>query len=136
MKQGAGRFRFFVLITGLVALVPALVCVPPAAADNLYASIRGTVTDPSGAAFAGATVTAVNTDTGIQTRVISSQTGSYVFPQLAIGNYRITVSAGGFKTFQASGIHLDLDQVYSLNVKLELGTVSEQLIVEANPVQV
>src|SRR5579863_3011763 len=125
----------------LLALALALVSVTgllvqPAYADNLYASIRGTVTDPSGAALTGVVVSATNTDTGIETKVTTSQSGSYVFPQLAIGNYRISITAPNFKTFQASGIHLDLDQVYSLNAKLELGAISEAIQVEANPVQV
>lgn len=130
-----GRFSLFVFAL-LAALLAATLCVLPAYGDNLYGSIRGTVTDPSGAALSGATVTATNTDTGIQTKATTGQTGGFVFTQLAIGNYQVSVSAPNFKTYQAAGIHLDLDQVYSLNVKLELGAISEAIQVEANPVQV
>jgi hypothetical protein len=133
MNRVMRNFATLALVTGVIAL---LVTVQPALADNLYASIRGTVTDPSGAAVAGVTVTATNTDTGIQSKVTSNQTGGFVFPQLAIGNYKIMVAAPNFKTYQASGIHLDLDQIYSMNVKLELGAVSEAIQVEANPIQV
>jgi len=133
MKLIMRNFAIVALVIGVFALS---VAVQPALADNLYASIRGTVTDPSGAALAGAVVTATNTDTGIAKREATSQTGGFVFQQLAIGNYKVSVSSPNFKTYQAGGIHLDLDQIYSLNVKLEVGSVSEAIQVEANPVQV
>jgi len=129
------RFNLFVFAL-LAALLAASLCVLPAYGDNLYGSIRGTVTDPSGAALSGASVTATNIDTGIQTKATTGQTGSYVFPQLAIGNYKVSVTAASFKAYQAAGIHLDLNQVYALDVKLELGTINEQVMVEANSTQV
>ena len=129
------RFNLFVFAL-LAALLAASLCVLPAYGDNLYGSIRGTVTDPSGAALSGAAVIATNIDTGIQTKVTTGQTGSYVFPQLAIGNYKVSVTATSFKAYQAAGIHLDLNQVYALDVKLELGTINEQVMVEANSTQV
>lgn len=132
MKLIMRNFAIVVLAIGAIALVT----VQPALADNLYGSIRGTVTDPSGAALAGAIITATNTDTGIVRRETTNQTGGFVFQQLAIGNYKVSVSSPNFKTYQAAGIHLDLDQVYSLNVELEVGAVSEAVQVEANPVQV
>src|SRR5579863_1818381 len=108
----------------------------PAYADNLYASIRGTVTDPSGAAVGGAVVTATNVDTGIASKETTNSTGSYVFPQLQIGHYRMSVAAANFKTAEVANITLELGQVYALNAKLEIGAVSEAIQVEANPVQV
>jgi len=125
----------------LLALALALISVngllvPPAYADNLYASIRGTVTDPSGAAIAGAVVTATNMDTGIASKETTNATGNYVFPQLAIGRYRVSVTAANFKTAEIGSITLELGQVYALNAKLEIGAVSEAIQVEANPVQV
>lgn len=120
----------------ILALVLVGLSAQVAFADNLYGSIRGTVTDPSGAAVPGAIVTATNVATGIATRATTSSTGSYVFPQLQIGTYNVSIASPNFKTFETAGIKLDLDQVYSLNVKLELGAVSEQVTVEANPTQV
>jgi len=124
------------MVVAFLALL--LLCLPAQLAfgDNLYGSIRGTVTDPSGAAVPNATVTATNSLTGIATRATTSSTGSFVFTQLQIGTYQVSVEASGFKSYQLGGIKLDLDQVYSMNVKLELGAVSEQVTVEANPTQV
>ncbi len=52
------------------------------------------------------------------------------------GDYTVRAEQSGFKKFQASGIHLDVNQVYNLPVTLTVGAVSEEIIVEANPVQV
>ena len=128
------RPRFLLIAFALLLIV--LLPIQSVFADNVYGSIRGAVTDPSGAALAGATVTAVNISTGIQTKVTSGQGGIYVFPQLAIGEYKVTITLPNFKTFQASGIHLDLDQVYTLNAKMEVGAVSVTVEVSANAVQV
>ena len=136
MKQRLNNFRFLALIAALVALVATLLCVPPAFADNVYASIRGVVTDPSGASVANATVTAVNTDTGIVTKVTSSADGAYVFPQLGIGTYKVTASAQGFKTFQTSQFVLTVNQVYNLPIKFDLGATSEVVEVRADTAQV
>ncbi len=105
-------------------------------ADNLYASIRGTATDPTGAVISGVKLTATNASTGIQYTTTSNGSGSFTFLQLPIGDYTVKAEQTGFKAYQASGIHLDLDQVYNLSVKLALGAATEQIVVEANPVQV
>jgi len=126
--------RLLLVLTILFA--SALFSAIPAAADNLYASIRGTVTDPTGAIVTGANVVATNTATGIRFTSTSNNTGAFAFPQVPIGDYTVTVQLNGFKGYQASGIHVDLNQIYTLNVELALGEVSQQVVVEANPVQV
>ncbi len=129
-------------ILQLVGLVVLLLTVAlgvfsiPANADNLYASIRGTVTDSTGAEVAGAKLTATNTATGISYNTTSSKDGIFDFLQVAIGDYTVRAEQTGFKSFQASGIHLDLNQIYNLAVPLTVGAISEEIVVEANPVQV
>jgi hypothetical protein len=109
---------------------------PTAYADNLYAKIQGTVTDPSGAVLAGVKVTATNTGTNLSYEAESSGDGTYVLLNLPIGSYRVSATHTGFRTFTASGITLSLDQVYALNIRMELGQISEQVLVEAARVQV
>ncbi len=123
------------ILSILLLLVFTLVCTVPASAD-VYASLRGTVTDTTGAVVSGVKLTATNTGTGISFTETSKQDGSFSFQQLPIGDYRIKAELTGFKAYQASGIHLDLNQVFTLPVKLAVGAVSEQIVVEANPVQV
>jgi carboxypeptidase family protein len=117
-------------------LTAALLHTTAAKADELYAKILGAVTDPAGAAVAGATVTARNTATGISRSVASGSDGTYQFPQLAIGDYEVRAEKTGFKVFLASKIHLDVNQVYDLPVRLTLGATTEEVTVQANPTQV
>jgi hypothetical protein len=129
------RIRELALLALLSVAVIGLLSVS-ARADNLYASIRGTVTDPTGAVVSGVKLNATNAATGIVYSTTSNDSGSFTFLQLPVGDYSLKAEQTGFKAYQASGIHLDLDQVYNLPVKLALGAASEQIIVEANPVQV
>lgn len=108
----------------------------PASADELYASIRGTVTDPSGGAIPGVTVTATNLATNVAKQVTSDANGAYSFLQLPIGDYNVKAEKSGFKTFTTTKIHLDVNEVYSLDVKMQIGTMSQQVEVQANGVQV
>jgi Carboxypeptidase regulatory-like domain len=109
----------------------------PARGDNVYGKIRGTVTDPTGGVISGAKVTATNTATGISATVTSAADGSYEFLQLAApAAYAVRVEQPGFRPFEARNLSLSLDQIYVLNIKMELGTVSQQITVEAAPAQV
>jgi len=134
MKQHAFSFLAFLFALGLVCGM--VVWTTPAHADNLYASIRGTVVDPSGAVVPDAKLTATNLATGLSYSTTSSKDGLFGFLQLPIGDYSVKVERSGFKTLTEGHIHLDLDQIYALNAKLELGAVAEVVEVEANPAQV
>lgn len=129
------RFSYvaFPLILGLVF---GMVWTTPASADNLYASIRGTVFDPSGAVVPDAQLTATNVATGISYKTTSSKDGLFSFVQLPIGDYSLKAEKSGFKSFTESHIHLDLDQIFNLKVGMELGVVSDTITVDANPAQV
>src|SRR5271170_6289109 len=129
----AFSFLVFVLVLGLVFVV---LCSTPANADNLYASIRGTVVDPSGAVVPDAKLTATDVATGISYSAKSSKDGLFTFVQLPIGDYSVKVEKAGFKTFTEAHVHLDLDQVFNLRVGMELGVVSDTITVDANPAQV
>ena len=66
----------------------------------------------------------------------SKSDGGFVFLNLPVGTYKVVATTAGFRTFTATGITLVLDQVYALNIRMELGQVSEQVVVEAANVQV
>jgi Carboxypeptidase regulatory-like domain len=108
----------------------------PTHAIEVNGRIKGTVTDPSGAVLPGIQVTATNTATGVafQTKTLSD--GDYLFPQLPVGTYSISVSAPGFKAFIATGIIINIDTEYVESVKLEVGNRTETLEVAADAVQV
>jgi carboxypeptidase family protein len=138
MKSVLRSAGFIWLISFAVALSIGLssIVVQPAKADNLYGRIQGTVTDPGGAALAGLKLTATNVGTNISFTTETNSVGSFAFLNLPIGTYKVAASASGFRTFTATGISLVVDQVYVLDIKMELGQISEMVTVEANPVEV
>jgi hypothetical protein len=123
-------------VIAIVVLLFSPLGVQPAKADNLYAKIQGTVTDPTGAVLSGVKLTATNVGTNLAYSAQTSADGNYVFLNLPIGTYRVTATNSGFRTFTATGITLVLDEIFALNIKMELGQVSEQVLVEASNVQV
>jgi hypothetical protein len=133
MKQHAFRFSVVLLAFGLAI---GLALTIPANADNLYAKIRGTVVDPSGAVVPGAKINATNVATGLGYDVSSDKNGLFEFLQLPIGDYSVKIEKSGFKSFTEGHIHLDLDQVFTLKAEMQLGSVSDSITVEANAAQV
>jgi hypothetical protein len=100
------------------------------------AEIHGIVSDPSGEAMAGAQVKVRNIDTGRERNTVTDATGSYSFPNLAVGHYQLQVSAPGFKTYLQKGIELQVNTNPSIPVTLQIGAVSESVEVTANAAQV
>jgi len=119
-----------------LGLVLGFVCGTPAHADNLYASIRGTVVDPTGAVVPDAKLTATSLATGLTYSTTSSRDGLFAFLQLPIGDYSVRVERAGFKTFTEAHVHLDLDQIFELKATMLVGTSGETITVEANAAQV
>jgi hypothetical protein len=134
MKQHAFSLLAFLLALGLV--FGMVFWATSAHADNLYASIRGTVLDPSGAVVPDAKLTATNIATGLTYSTTSSQDGLFAFLQLPIGDYSVKVEKSGFKTFTEGHIHLDLDQIFDLRAAMQVGTAGDTITVEANAAQV
>src|SRR5260370_36673846 len=117
-----GMRKFLGLFLGGVILF--FLFAQSAPADNVYATIRGTVTDASGAVLPGVQVTATNTSTGISTSTTTQDTGAYEFLQLPIASYTISATKQGFKTFKSTSVTLVVNQAYNLPIGLEEGVVS------------
>ena len=100
------------------------------------ASLRGTVTDQSGAVVAGAKVTLTNTGTGISRTINTENDGAYVFDLVQVGKYRVTVEKPGFTTFIRDGITLELNQNGRVDVSLRIGQANQTVEVTANVAQV
>jgi len=98
------------------------------------ASITGTITDPSGAAVANAQVEVKNTEHGIHHASTSNGSGDFLFASLPIGSYDLTVSAAGFKKYEAKGVVLRVAEKARVNVALEVGTISTEVIVQGSQV--
>jgi outer membrane receptor protein involved in Fe transport len=129
-KPSVNRKSF---LARLVYLLASLACVCHiAAAQDISGSLRGTVLDSSGAVVSGATVTAVNTDTGLSRSTPSDSKGDYVLVLLPVGNYRLEVEAKGFQKYSQAGITLSVNQPATVSVRLAVGTALETLEVKAN----
>lgn len=107
-------------------IVPFIVlaCSLSAMAQTVTGSVRGTVTDSSGAIVAGATVTATNEATGVQTKDTTNQAGEYSIRFLQIGRYTITVEANGFSKANYGPFPLEIDQTAKVDIALKVGAAS------------
>ena len=135
MHWNARNVRVLVSLVSFQLMICVLLTMS-ARADELYGSIRGSVADQSGALIPDAKITVTNVGTGLNRTVASAKDGEFAFLQLPVGDYSVRIEKSGFRIYTATGIHLDVNQVYALNAKIELGAVSEVVNVEANQLQV
>ncbi len=103
---------------------------------GVTASISGTVTDPSGAVVAGASVTATNVETGVATTLTTNTQGFYSFQSLPLGNYTISVQQSGFKGYSQTGLVLDVNSALTIDVHLEVGATTEKVEVSSDALHV
>jgi carboxypeptidase family protein len=94
-------------------------------------SLSGTVTDTSGAVLPGADVLAKADETGTTFTAVTNERGLFNIPGMPIGRYTVTVSLQGFKTVALSDIRLNTATAAEVNVKLELGQLSETVTVKS-----
>ena len=118
-----GRTRF--LCTALLAL--AVECY----GQSNLASISGVITDPQGAVVPQATVTAIDSETGVQTPAVTNTAGYYRLQNLAIGVYKVTVNHAGFREYIREGLTLTTGQELGLDVKLDIGSTGQTVTVSS-----
>ncbi len=94
-------------------------------------TITGIVRDTSGGVVVGAAIIVTNTETGIDVSVQSQADGAYLAPQLPPGQYRLTATAPGFKRVDIGGLNLRVDTTLTQDVTLEVGVVTESVVVQA-----
>jgi hypothetical protein len=114
---------------GLIALI--LLCASNALAQ-VSASVSGTVTDASGAAVVGASVTVRSVDTGAARKSTTDDAGRYRVLSLAVGAYEVRAAKQGFAEEIRTGIHLVVGEEATVNLKLHLGQVTEQVTVNGD----
>ncbi len=105
-------------------------------AQSYTDTIRGTVTDPSGATVPGASVTVSDTNTGLTRSMSTGTAGEFEFVSLPIGTYKIAATAKGFRGEVQTGLDLHVNDIKLVTMKLTVGPTSESVTVEANPVAV
>ena len=120
------RIQMFV---GLIA------CTLSAKAQTVTGGVTGTVTDPSGAAIRGATVSAHDLDTNVSTSTTTNANGVYHIEHLPIGRYEVIVNANGFSRQTLSPFSLEALQTVTFNVKLSVeGSITSVEVSAAAPI--
>jgi len=118
------------LVLGFACASPLLIT--PACAQSVYGSIFGTVTDKSGAAIPGASVTVTDESKGTVVSVASNGSGDYSVPHLIPDVYDIKVTAKGFKTFEAKGVSVEADAAPRIDPTLDVGGSETTIEVSAD----
>jgi len=107
-----------------------------ASAQFTTAQLSGIVTDSSGLALVGASVKAEQAGTGYSKSTTSGSSGEYLFTNLPVGTYQITVIMSGFRTYKQAGIVLETSQAVTVPVHLEVGSVAQEVTVTENAAMV
>ena len=115
-----------------VALLVVAFCGAAWAQDT--GSITGTVKDPTGAAISGAAVVVSSSDHGINRETVTNAAGDYNESGLPGGTYDVIVTATGFKKYQAKGVKLDVAQKARVDVAMQVGAASTEVVVEGENV--
>ena len=124
--------KYFLCLVGCLAC--CLIAAPLWGQTN-SGSLQGTVTDPSGAALAGATVTARNMDTGLAITTVTTDAGLYSVPNLPPGRYSVSVEAPSLKKYTQQGVTVPTGTAVSLDIQMQLGGVTENITVSADASQ-
>jgi len=121
-------------LKALAAFFAAVLLCVPAVAQQATGKIVGNITDQSGAAVPNAKVTVTDVDTNISHDTTADNAGFYQVLQLPIGKYRVSASAPGFeKTTIEAQAPLDINATLRIDVKLQIGQVSNVITVESRP---
>ena len=120
-------------VRGLSFLLLSVMLIMPAlwGQTSSTAALTGTVTDPTGAVIANATVTATNTANGQVRTATTGADGVYKINLLPPGTYSVKFEAAGFETSEVPSVQLDVTETPVLNRTLTVGAQSQQVTVEA-----
>ena len=102
------------------------------AGAQTVAQLSGRVTDDTGGALPGVSVTVIQTATGLTRTTTTSVEGQYTFANLPIGPYRLTAQLSGFRNFEQTGIVLAVSESRAVNVTMSLGAMTETVSVQAD----
>src|SRR6478672_8716622 len=127
---GFGRLQALTLVA-LIASAALMLIPATAAAQAVTGTLLGNITDSSGAAVPGATVTATDVDKNISRNVVSNESGYYIFNSLPNGNYTVDAELQGFKKMARSGVKVDVNTTVRVDLALSVGQMTEEVTVSA-----
>ena len=114
--------------------VATMTLLAPAYGQESRGSITGQIEDATGAIIPGASITAVNVDTRVATSTTTNSDGVYSLLYLLPGTYTVTADKDHFKTVVYNSVRLDAGQQLGLNVALNAGSLDQEVVVTADPV--
>lgn len=120
------KTRLFTLALACVFFLSQI----PAAAQVLYGSLLGDVTDPTGAVVVGAQVQITDRTTGYTREATTDENGRYSFQNVNAGNYDVKISAAGFQTTTRPGVLVSINNIARVDLSLKVGQISDQITVE------
>jgi len=140
----ASLFRFEIEfhrlpVRAAILFFAALIVLPEIAVNDCASvggSISGTVTDITGAVIPKATVTAINTGTGIRVAATSDAKGFYSLPNLPVGHYMLEFDSRGLKPYRRTGIVIDANSALTIDAALAVGPRSDAVTVVENQLEV
>jgi hypothetical protein len=119
----------FIVRSAIVAALALALLGVTAMAQATRGSLSGLISDQNGAAVSGAKVTAKQVTTGEEFQGTTDAQGAFVFPSLPLGQFTITIEAAGFKRSEVQNVILEVGTPAKLSVALEVGQVSEAVVV-------
>ena len=119
--------RRFCVVAGLVLMLPGI-----AAAQTVGGTILGRMEDSSGAVIPNGKVTIKNQDTGVSREVLTNASGLYLVPDLTPGTYSVSGTTKGFSTAVVKNAVLDVGGQVTVNLRMEVGAVGQEVVVEAS----
>jgi hypothetical protein len=122
--------------TAIAVAILVLVAVHGSAFAQTSGRLAGTVLDTSGGVLPGATATMTNTQTNQVQTTVTGATGAFIFPQLQPGTYKVVIELSGFKTVTYPSVVINVNQESSVTARLDIGQLSETVIVEGTTQQV
>ncbi len=116
----------------VLALVATLLLTVAVQAQEVNATLVGTVTDPTGAVVPNAKVTATEAQTNVSRNTTSNESGNYTFPNLPPGSYSVTVEVQGFKRETRRDIFVQVDTTTRTDLRLTPGAITESIEVKSD----
>lgn len=131
---GESFVRRSLAICGTAVWISILLLSVPPSWTQSFASLHGSVTDPSGAAVPKAKVRLIRSSDNSEQAAVTDQQGSYSFSQVAPGTYRVVVDAQGFEAYEKVGLQLLANETSTLNVQLQIAQIQQSVTVQAQPI--
>src|SRR5450432_1072297 len=132
-RRMVSQFHSFLRLAMLFITLAAATIAPLAKAQSTGGRVRGTVADSSGAAISGATIALISEATNVSRDAVSGSNGEYVFLEVQVGTYNVEVTQQGFKKYSHKGIVVNLNEVVSVDIPLQVGASAETVEVTGAP---